>query len=124
MERVTIVGGGSAGWMTAFIISKLRKLDVTLIESSEILSVGVGEGTTGRFLEILSRENFGLDLTDLLLSLKALPKMGINFVNWSDEGDYMSPISGTETSDTYIDYVSYCGHLLGRDNSEYNESAY
>lgn len=124
MERVTIVGGGSAGWMAAFLISKIRKIDVTLIESSEILSVGVGEGTTGRFLEVLSRENFGIDLTNLLSSLKALPKMGINFVNWSDEGDYMSPISGTETSNTYIDYISYCGHLLGKDNSEYNECAY
>ena len=85
MERLTIVGGGSAGWIAAFLISKLRKdFDITLIESSEILSVGVGEGTTGRFLEIFNRENLGIDLTDFLKSLQALPKMGINFVNWTD----------------------------------------
>lgn len=125
MERLTIVGGGSAGWIAAFLISKLRKdFDITLIESSEILSVGVGEGTTGRFLEIFNRENLGIDLTDFLKSLQALPKMGINFVNWTDMGDFMSPISGSETTDTYIDYISYYGHLSNRKISEYNESAF
>lgn len=124
MERLTIVGGGSAGWIAAFLISKIRNIDITLIESSEIISVGVGEGTTGRFLDIFSRETLGLDLTDFLNSLQALPKMGINFVNWTDMGDFMSPISGSGTSDTYIDYASYYGHLTGRDISEYNESAY
>lgn len=125
MERITIVGGGTAGWIAAFMISKIRKeFDITLIESSDILSVGVGEGTTGRFLEVLSRETLGIDLTELFSSLKALPKMGINFVNWTDRGDYMSPIGASATPDTYTDYAPYYCQLKDIDTAYVNESEY
>ena len=48
-NRIMIVGGGSAGWMTAAtLISQFPDRDITLIESPEIPTVGVGESTLGQ----------------------------------------------------------------------------
>ena len=46
VKRVTIVGGGTAGWMTAAVLSKwLSQVEIKLIESDEIGIIGVGEAT-------------------------------------------------------------------------------
>tara|TARA_B100000035_G_C20998586_1_gene553733 strand:- start:65 stop:1525 length:1461 start_codon:yes stop_codon:yes gene_type:complete len=125
MERLTIVGGGTAGWFAAFLISKTKpNIQIDLIESSDIASVGVGEGTTSKVLEILAREQYGIDSYEFIRSIDALPKMGINFVGWSDKGDYMSPIGASATSKTYIDYSVYAAPLLGKDVTDCNESGY
>ena len=125
MERLTIVGGGSAGWFAAFLISKTKpNIHIDLIESSDISSVGVGEGTTSKVLEILSREKYGIDTSEFIQSIDALPKMGINFVGWSDHGDYISPIGPSITSKTYIDYSVYASPLFKKDITYCSETAY
>ena len=46
VKRVTIVGGGTAGWMTAAVLSKwLSQVEIKLVESDEIGIIGVGEAT-------------------------------------------------------------------------------
>jgi len=125
MERLTIVGGGSAGWFAAFLISKTNtNIQIDLIESCDISSGGVGEGTTSKVIEIISREKYGIDSLEFIQSIDALPKMGINFVGWSDHGDYISPIGSSITSKTYIDYSVYASPLFEKDITHCNETAY
>ena len=46
VRRVTIVGGGTAGWMTAAVVSQwLSQVEISLVESDEIGTIGVGEAT-------------------------------------------------------------------------------
>ena len=44
MANITIVGGGTAGWLAAFVLSKIHNHSITVIESSQIGIIGVGEG--------------------------------------------------------------------------------
>ena len=55
INSVTIVGGGSAGWMTAALLSKYSNIKITLIESDSIKTVGVGESTLQLFNRLLNR---------------------------------------------------------------------
>ena len=66
--RFVIVGGGTAGWITAFIVQdaiRRKRLDasVTVVEPSKIPTVGVGEATTAAFYVFL--KTFGIDEFDL-----------------------------------------------------------
>ena len=96
IRRVVIVGGGTAGWMTAAALSKTlgRVLDITLIESDAIGTVGVGEATIPtlitfhRLLEINERE--------FMRAVKATFKLGISFENWRDVNeDYIHSFGET-----------------------------
>ena len=55
--EVVIVGGGTAGWLAALMISKIRpEHNVTVIESSKIGIIGAGEGSTGSLTNIVQNE--------------------------------------------------------------------
>ncbi len=93
VRRVVIVGGGTAGWMTAATLS--TALDhtgtaVTLIESDEIGTVGVGEATipTIHWFNRL----VGLDEAKFMADTGATWKLGIEFRGWQSEGSaYFHP---------------------------------
>ena len=75
IKNVVILGGGTAGWLAAYIMSDFfysNKLNanVKVIESSKIPTIGVGEGTTSIFYEFLKKYN--LDETDFLKESKTL----------------------------------------------------
>jgi tryptophan halogenase len=86
VKKVTIVGGGTAGWMTAAVLSQwLSKVDVTLIESDEIGIIGVGEATIPHIRNYLALAN--VDPLKMIAATKATFKLGIQFVDWGAPGE-------------------------------------
>ena len=115
IDSVVIVGGGTAGWLTA---SKLAKklnsnkkgaVSVTLIESPDIPTVGVGEGTWPTMRKTLAE--IGIDETEFIRFCNASFKQGSKFVNWK---------SAPASSDNH--YYHLFSSIL--DPSEFNLSPY
>lgn len=77
---ILIVGGGTAGWLTAAILAKQLKVRIALIESSDIPTVGVGEGTFPTIAKTLA--TLGIDEAEFMRESSAAFKQGIRFVDW------------------------------------------
>jgi tryptophan halogenase len=93
IENIIIVGGGTAGWMAAAALSRLsvnRRVSITLIESEEIGTVGVGEATIPPFLDF--NRLLEIDEAEMLAAVQGSFKLGIQFVNWGNVGEsYIHP---------------------------------
>ncbi|PIY43393.1 MAG: tryptophan halogenase, partial [Armatimonadetes bacterium CG_4_10_14_3_um_filter_59_10] len=93
VEKIIIVGGGTAGWMASAALSRLiagRKVAITLIESEAIGTVGVGEATIPPFVEF--NQLLEVDEREMLAAAQGTFKLGIQFVNWGKQGDsYIHP---------------------------------
>jgi len=87
LRRILIVGGGSSGWMTAALFSKLFQglYDITLVESDDIGIIGVGEATIPAIKKY--NELLELDENDFLRRTQGTFKLGIRFENWGAKGD-------------------------------------
>ncbi|MDJ0643152.1 MAG: tryptophan 7-halogenase [Erythrobacter sp.] len=93
INDIVVVGGGTAGWMTAAGLSSMlgpAGLKVTLIESDSIGVVGVGEATLPHIK--LFNDTIGVDEAEFMSATSATFKLGIEFVNWGRKGDsYIHP---------------------------------
>jgi tryptophan halogenase len=86
VTKVTIVGGGTAGWSTAAVLSQwLSKVEIKLIESEEIGTIGVGEATIPHIRNLLALA--GVDQLKMISQSKATFKLGIQFVDWGAPGE-------------------------------------
>ncbi len=90
-KSILIVGGGTAGWLAALMLSaearRLKKpCNITVVESSEIGTVGVGEGTTSVFRHLLA--HLGLDEFEFLRETGATIKLGIRHKDWRNIGHH------------------------------------
>jgi tryptophan 7-halogenase len=95
--EIVIVGGGTAGWLSAgFLFQQLphtsgRPVKITLVEASDIPTIGVGEATTPSLRQTLAA--CGIHEIELLVNCDATFKHGIKFVQWrreknEDPGEY------------------------------------
>lgn len=86
IKRVAIIGGGTAGWLAAnHLGAELcadREIEITVLESEVVPTIGVGEGTVPYIIKGLKR--FGISEAELLIGCDATFKQGIKFVNWLD----------------------------------------
>jgi len=84
--KIVIVGGGTAGWLSAAFLSKQlplttsRPFKITLVEASDIPTIGVGEATTPSLLQTLAA--CGIHEVEFLLACDATFKHGIQFKQW------------------------------------------
>lgn len=85
--RIVIAGGGTAGWMTAAALSNAlgHVIDLTLVESDAIGTIGVGESTIPPMA--LFNRLIGINEADFMRATQATFKLGINFENWKDVGE-------------------------------------
>ena len=88
LRRIVIVGGGTAGWMTAAALSRfcVPRFEVVLVESDEIGTIGVGEATIPSIMQF--NEALGINEAEFLSATGATYKLGIAFEGWGkpDEG--------------------------------------
>lgn len=96
VTRVVIVGGGTAGWLTAGIIAASSSVltRITLIESPDINPIGVGEGTWPTMRSTL--ETIGVSETDFFRECDASFKQGSKFSRWTSlvaADDYYHPFT-------------------------------
>ena len=77
-KNVVIVGGGTAGWLTASILlsDKNKTVNVTIIEDEYLSPIGVGEGTTVDFYRLMESLKIEHD------SIGATKKYGIHYLDW------------------------------------------
>ena len=133
IKKVVIVGGGSAGWLTAGLIAAEHNansgagIELTLVESPDVAAIGVGEGTWPTMRETLDK--IGVSETDLFRECEASFKQGAKFAKWvtgEDDDFYYHPLvvpNGYAKTDlvfpwqahrdkvSFADAVCYQGHL-------------
>lgn len=91
MKTLVIVGGGTAGWMAAALIAKRwgdREIGITLIESPEIGTIGVGEGATPYLRDFF--RTLGIAEAAWMPACNATYKAGISFPGWSGRSGFES----------------------------------
>ncbi len=92
ISSIVIVGGGTAGWMSAALLGKIfgKKIKITLVESDAIGTVGVGEATIPPLLTFHGL--LGINENEFIKATQATFKLGIRFENWGKQGaSYIHP---------------------------------
>lgn len=109
IQSVVIVGGGTAGWMAAAALSRLTGeagVKVRLIESEEIGTIGVGEATIPTLLTFNAM--LGIDEDAFVRATNATFKLGIEFVDWDQQGKrYIHPFGAPSADREGVNYHQF-----------------
>lgn len=121
--RWVIVGGGTAGWIAASALAhqyRNQAVSITLVESSEIGTVGVGEAVIPPFITFI--RNLGLDEQQFIAAVGGTFKLGIEFKNWRRQhhsyfhhfGDLGRPLNGNDFYHCFLHAgrAGDCGDLM------------
>jgi len=115
IRSIAIVGGGTAGWMTAISLAKFLKsvkVRIRLIESEQIGTVGVGEATIPPIMDFIRA--LGIDEDDLIRKTKSTFKLAIEFKDWTRVGhSYMHPFGQTGFEMGPVPFSAYWLKALG-----------
>lgn len=116
IKRVVIAGGGTAGWMVAALLSETmgKVLDIRLIESDEIGTVGVGEATIPPLVQY--HQLCKISEKEFMAAVEATFKLGISFESWRDvDEDYIHSFgnTGTDHWSAGFQHVWLSGHQKG-----------
>jgi tryptophan halogenase len=90
VKSLTVVGGGTAGLISALILKERSNIDVTLVYSSNIGIVGVGEGSTEHFSDFM--KFVGIKPSDIIKECDATFKIGVMFDNWLKNQKYLHTV--------------------------------
>ncbi len=118
LKEIVIVGGGSAGWMTAAALSSLlepKDVSITLVESDQIGTIGVGEATIPDIINF--NRILGVREDEFMRATQATFKLGIEFVDWGRKGaSYLHPFGQHGVDMQGIDFHQYWLHSRAAGN--------
>lgn len=125
IKNLVILGGGTAGWMTAAMMARslAGTVDITLVESDQIGTVGVGEATIPPILNF--NRALGLDEAEFLRATNGTIKLGIQFENWSRPGEsYMHAFGSIGKNFPFCDFHHFWlrSHASGHSDSYWDFS--
>ncbi len=115
MKDIVIVGGGTAGWMSAALLSKHMPpgLKITLVESDDIGTIGVGEATIPHLVNF--NYLLGIDEQTFMRETNATFKLGIDFVDWAKLGEsYIHPFGTYGIEMNGLQFHHYWGKMKAK----------
>jgi tryptophan halogenase len=118
MKNIVIIGGGTAGWLTALMVNKFwNDSNVTVIESSKIGILGAGEGGTSNFGKILSI--LEINQKDFFEKTGSSLKNALQLINWNGDGRVvLHPFTGEQSSQLSL-IKTYAYHFDAKLVSKY-----
>ena len=120
IKHVVIAGGGTAGWITAALLNKVlgKVIKITLIESSAIGTIGVGEATIPPIIQL--NHALGINEQDFINATNASIKLGIEFENWKTTShSYMHAFGSFGKDFPFCDFYNFWvkGKITGSEDS-------
>lgn len=113
-KQITILGGGTAGWLSALSVAKqYPTANISLIESEDIGIIGAGEGSVPFLLDFLEKLELDIDFNELISETNGTHKIGINFENWNgDNKNYFHDFFNGSRFIKELEPINYIGYLL------------
>lgn len=120
VKSLTVVGGGTAGLISALILKERHKLEVNLIYSSNIGIIGVGEGSTEHFSEFM--QYVGISASEIIKECDATFKVGVLFDNWIKNKKYLHAVISPYNITAGQYYTLYAKQISENSKHLYPES--